>query len=36
MNISDDIIVYGKTKRELDNSLALVSERLAPKGLTLN
>ncbi|PIK41369.1 hypothetical protein BSL78_21779 [Apostichopus japonicus] len=36
MNISDDILVFGKTTQEHDKSLALVFQRLSEKGLTLN
>ncbi|XP_029957004.1 uncharacterized protein K02A2.6-like isoform X2 [Salarias fasciatus] len=35
-NLSDDIIVHGKTQADHDNSLAAVFQRLKEKGLTLN
>ncbi|KAJ8346728.1 hypothetical protein SKAU_G00281290 [Synaphobranchus kaupii] len=35
-NISDDILVYGKTQEENDRSLKAVFERLRKKNLTLN
>ena len=35
-NISDDIIVFGKTKREHDARVCQVLERLRDRGLTLN
>jgi len=36
INISDDVIVYGTTQTEHDNTLRSVFQRLAEKGLTLN
>ena len=36
INISDDVIVYGATQTEHDNTLRSVFQRLADKGLTLN
>ena len=35
-NISDDIIVFGKTKAEPDSALQATSQRFEEKGLTLN
>ena len=35
-NISDDIIIYGKTQEDHDKSLDQVLQRLEEKGLTLN
>ena len=35
-NVSDDILVYGKTQMEHDNSLRTVLKRLIESGLTLN
>lgn len=35
-NLSDDIIVHGKTQADHDRSLAAVFQRLKDKGLTLN
>ena len=35
-NISDDIIIYGKTQEDHDKSLDQVLQRLEKKGLTLN
>ena len=35
-NISDDILVYGKTKMEHDENLAYVLEKLDKNGFTLN
>ena len=35
-NVSDDILVYGKTQMEQDNSLRTVLKRLIESGLTLN
>ena len=36
INISDDILVFGKTLKELDQNLKAVFQRLREKGLTLN
>lgn len=36
LNISDDILVYGKTQKEHDDSLEKTFQRLREKGLTLN
>ena len=36
INISDDILVFGKTQEEHDSSLKKVFQRLRDKGLTLN
>ena len=36
MNISDDILVSGKTHEEHDQNLRTVFQRLREKGLTLN
>lgn len=36
LNISDDVIVFGKTQAEHDQALQAVFERFADKGLTLN
>ena len=35
-NVSDDILVYGKTQMEHDNSLRTVLKRLIESVLTLN
>nr|XP_054598071.1 uncharacterized protein K02A2.6-like [Nothobranchius furzeri] len=35
-NLSDDIIVHGKTQADYDKSVTLVFQRLKEKGLTLN
>ncbi|KAJ8001173.1 hypothetical protein DPEC_G00188530 [Dallia pectoralis] len=35
-NLSDDIIVYGKTQKDHDDSLRAVFQRLKDRGLTLN
>ena len=36
MNVSDDIIIFGKTQQEHDNALEAVFNRFAKIGLTLN
>ena len=36
INVSDDILVHGKNKREHDKNLELVLKRLNFKGVTLN
>ena len=36
INISDDILVFGKTHKEHDQNLKAVSQRLREKGLSLN
>ena len=36
INVSDDILVYGKTQSEHDHALQLVLQRLREKNLTLN
>ena len=36
LNVSDDILVYGKSPEEHDNNLKQVLSRLCEKGLTLN
>ncbi|CAB3993644.1 Hypothetical predicted protein [Paramuricea clavata] len=36
INISDDILVFGKTQKEHDQALAAVFQRLRERGLTLN
>ena len=36
LNVSDDILVYGKSPEEHDNNLKQVLSRLREKGLTLN
>ena len=35
-NISDDILVHGKTREEHDTMLKAVLERIRERGLTLN
>ena len=35
-NISDDVIIFGRTQEEHDQALAAVFQRLREKGLTLN
>ena len=35
-NISDDIIIHGKTKQEHDQRVFKVLERLKERGLTMN
>ena len=36
INISDDILIYGRTQQEHDRNLRMCFERLREKGLTLN
>ena len=35
-NISDDVVVFGKTQADHDKALRAVFERFSSKGLTLN
>ena len=36
INISDDILIYGRTQKEHDSNLRMCFRRLREKGLTLN
>ena len=36
LNVSDDILVYGKTQKEHDERLVMALDRLRERGLTLN